>query len=100
MKTIEMTDEEHPRFYSQKIESQEVFNECKKYLLERLDRLITNLIPIKDKISQNKTLENEDWIIPARALRDFMNTSARYNEYLWEKENENSTNKGTEPTSD
>jgi hypothetical protein len=42
----------------------------KQYCLNNIDEIISNLQTIKDKISNNIHLENEDWTIVANLLQN------------------------------
>lgn len=44
----------------------------KQYCLNNIDEIISNLQTIKDKISNNIQLENEDWIAVAKPLDNIM----------------------------
>lgn len=44
----------------------------KQYCLNNIDEIISNLQTIKNKISNNIQLENEDWIAVAKPLYNIM----------------------------
>lgn len=44
----------------------------KQYCLNNIDEIISNLQTIKNKISNNIQLENEDWIAVANLLQDII----------------------------
>ena len=50
----------------------------KQYCLNNIDEIISNLQTIKDKISNNIQLENEDWIAVAEPLNNIMTPLANH----------------------
>lgn len=64
------------------VNTEEEFEECRKYMLDRLDEVIAGLEKCREKVINRETLENEDWISLADSFRNYMNSQARYNEYL------------------
>lgn len=65
------------------VNTEEEFEECRKYMLDRLDEVIVGLEKCREKVINRETLENEDWISLAVSFRNYINPQARwYNEYL------------------
>ena len=50
----------------------------KQYCLKNIDKIISNLQTIKDKISNDIQLENEDWIAVAKPLDNIMTPLANH----------------------
>lgn len=50
----------------------------KQYCLNNIDKIISNLQTIKDKISNDIQLENEDWIAVAKPLDNIMTPLANH----------------------
>ena len=67
------------------VNTEEEFEECRKYMLDRLDEVIAGFKKCREKVINRETLENEDWIPLSQSFRDYMNPQARYNKYLRRK---------------